>query len=88
MAWFLMGLLGLHMALTDATARALVSDFAPEEIRGTALGVYYTGIGVADLPAGLLAGFLWDTISPSAVFFTGAGLATVALVILLTVRLR
>lgn len=88
MAWFLMGLLGLHMALTDATARALVSDLAPEEIRGTALGVYHTGVGIADLPAGLLAGFLWDTISPSAVFFTGAGLTTVALAILFTVKNR
>lgn len=86
MAWVLMAVFGLHMALSDATARALVSDLAPDEVRGTALGVYHTGVGVADLPAGLLAGVLWDAVSPQAVFLTGAVLALVSFAILMTVR--
>ena len=85
-AWILMALYGLHMGLTNATARALVSDFAPEEIRGTALGIYHTGIGIADLPAGLLAGFLWQLYSPKVVFSVGAILATVSLLIILTIK--
>lgn len=68
-------LYGFHTALTDATARALVSDFAPGEIRATALGAYHTAIGVADLPAGLLASILWDL---RAIFAIGAVLATIA----------
>ena len=85
-AWLLMAVFGVHMALTDATARALVSDLAPEETRGTALGVYHTGVGLADLPAGLLAGILWDVVSPQAVFLAGAVLAVAALILLATVR--
>ena len=85
-AWILMASYGLHMGFTNATARALVSDFAPEEIRGTALGIYHTGIGIADLPAGLLAGFLWQLYSPKVVFSVGAILATVSLLIILTIK--
>ncbi|MCD6594119.1 MFS transporter [bacterium] len=85
-AWVLMGTYGLHMGFTNATARALVSDFAPVEIRGTALGMYHTGIGIADLPAGLLAGFLWELYSPKIVFSVGAILATIALLIVLMIK--
>ncbi len=85
-AWILMALYGFHMAFTDGIARALVSDLAPQKIRGTALGIYHTGIGIVDLPSGLLAGFLWDVISPQGVFFVGAILAIVALIVLLFVK--
>ncbi|MCD6418939.1 MFS transporter [bacterium] len=85
-AWFLMAVYGFHMAFTDGIARALVSDLAPVEIRGTALGMYHTGIGIVDLPSGLLAGFLWDAISPQAVFIVGAVIALVALCVLLVVK--
>ncbi|MFW6151380.1 MAG: MFS transporter [Verrucomicrobiota bacterium] len=85
-AWALMGLFGLHMAMTDATARAFISDLADEEVRGTALGVYHTGVGIADLPAGLLAGFLWAQLSSSATFLAGAVLAFVSIAVLATVK--
>jgi MFS family permease len=81
-AWILMAFYGLHMALTDATARALVSDMAAPEIRGAALGLYHTGVGIADLPAGLLAGFLWEKVSYRATFIMGALLASIALMVL------
>jgi len=87
-AWGLMACLGLHMAMTDATSRALVSDHAPPEVRGTALGVYHMATGVADLPAGLLAGILWDTVSPGSVFLVGSALAVLAMGLLLTVQER
>lgn len=84
-AWLLMILLGAHMALDDGPARALVGDLAPAELRGTALGAYHAGIGLVDFPAGLLAGFLWKSVSPQAVFLVGAGIATIALAVLATV---
>ncbi|RKZ33982.1 MFS transporter [bacterium] len=85
-AWILMAIYGLHMGFTNATARALVSDYSPEDIRGTALGMYHTGIGIADLPAGLLAGTLWELFSPKVVFSTGAILTVIALVIIISIR--
>jgi hypothetical protein len=39
-----------------------------------------------DLPAGLLAGMLWDAVSPQSVFLVGAVLACVALAMLTRVR--
>jgi MFS family permease len=81
-AWLIMGVYGLHMAVTDATARASVSDLADPEIRGTALGVYHTSVGVSQLPAGLLAGFLWDKTSPQTVFLVAAIISALALAIL------
>jgi len=35
--------------------------------------------GLTLLPASLLAGWLWDTVSPATPFFFGAGLAFVAM---------
>jgi MFS family permease len=85
-AWLLMAVFGLHMALTDATARAFISDLSEESVRGTALGIYHTGVGVADLPAGIMAGFLWQQFSSTATFLTGAALALTATAVLATVK--
>ena len=85
-AWVLMGIMGLYMALSDSTSRALVSDFASEERRGGILGWYHAGVGLVDLPAALLAGALWDLASSRLVFLTGAILALAAFCILLPVR--
>jgi MFS family permease len=51
----------------------------PEEKRGTAYGLYHGVVGLSLLPASLLAGWLWQTISPAAPFYFGAGLAFVAM---------
>ncbi len=85
-AWLLMLLLGAHTALDDGPARALVGDLAPPELRGTALGAYHAGVGLVDFPAGLLAGFLWKSVSPQAVFLVGSVIAVLALAILMTVK--
>ncbi len=85
-AWVLLAFYGLHMGFTNATARALVSDLSPAEIRGTSLGIYHTAVGVADLPAGILAGALWDAFSAKVVFSVGAALAFVSLIMIMFVR--
>jgi MFS family permease len=53
-------LFGLNYALVNANERAFVSDLAGEDIRGTALGTFHMLTSMAALPAGLIAGFLWD----------------------------
>jgi len=52
-------LYGLFYALVNGNQRAFASDLVPEELRGTALGTFHTFIGLAALPASLMAGGLW-----------------------------
>jgi predicted MFS family arabinose efflux permease len=86
----LMGLFvlyGLNYALVNANERALVSDLADEETRGTALGAYHMATSLAALPAGLIAGLLWD-LAPVYTFAFGGTLALAAAVLLAVFRLR
>ncbi len=85
-AWPLMAALGLYMAASDGTARALVSDISPEKQRGGSLGWYHSALGLVGFPSGLLAGALWDIFSSREVFIAGAILALAALTLLLPVR--
>jgi MFS family permease len=70
---------GLHMALTEGLFASLVADAAPEDLRGTAFGVFNFAGGIATLIASVLAGALWNAYGPSATFLVGAGLATASL---------
>jgi MFS family permease len=70
---------GLHMGLTQGILSTLVADAAPNELRGTAFGMFNLVSGVATLVASLAAGEIWDHISPAATFYCGAGLAFLAL---------
>ncbi len=77
---------GIHLGCTQGLLSALVADAAPEDLRGTAFGVFYLVTGAALLGASFLAGLIWDVAGPSATFATGAGLAGVTLVVLLAAR--
>lgn len=70
--WFLFVFYGLYKGIADTVERAFVADLAPEEQRGTALGVYHSSVGLAFLPASIIGGLLWDKIGPPATFFYGA----------------
>jgi MFS family permease len=65
-----------------------VADLVPEESRGTAYGIYHAAVGMAALPASLIAGvlwqgaFSWNGFGPSAPFVFGASLALTASVLL------
>jgi predicted MFS family arabinose efflux permease len=52
----------------------------PEETRGTAYGLYHGAVGLALLPASVIAGVLWQVISPAATFYFGAAMAGAAMV--------
>ncbi len=81
----LFALYGLTYALVNATQRAYVSDLAPRNVRGTALGTFHTAIGIVTLPAGLIAGYLWD-ISTIYTFYFGAAMAVIAVILLFCVK--
>ena len=86
--WTLYAIYGVYYGLTFGTAKALVADLAPLELRGTAFGTYNATLGLIDLPASLIAGVLWQGIAswsgfgPSAPFYFGAAMALVAAVAL------
>ena len=74
---------GLHMGLTQGLLAALVASEAPDDLRGTAFGVFNLVCGTALLFASALAGWLWDAFGPRYTFFAGAALAFGALVALM-----
>jgi MFS family permease len=82
--WLLYGVYGVYYAFTEGTARALVADLVPQAQRGTAYGLFHAGVGLAALPASLVAGVLWQGLGgwagfgPAAPFIFGASLALLA----------
>lgn len=78
-AWALFAGYGLFSGLTEGVARAWVGDLAPPELRGSAFGMYHFAVGLAALPASLLAGVLWDRLGSSTVFLVDAAIAGVAI---------
>jgi MFS family permease len=70
---------GLHMGLTQGILASLVADTAPEDLRGTAFGLFNLITGLATLAASVIAGVLWDVAGPATTFFTGAIFTVLAL---------
>jgi len=56
-----------------------VADLVVPDKRGTAYGLYHGVVGLGVLAASLIAGWLWEDISPAAPFYLGAGLALIAM---------
>jgi MFS family permease len=77
---------GLHMGLTQGLLATLVADTAPEDLRGTAFGVFNLVGGLALLLGSVLAGVLWDWAGSSATFLAGAGFAVLTLLGLAAVK--
>lgn len=79
--WLLLALYGLYLGFSQGTFLSIVADRVPEELRGTAFGLLSLSAGIGLLPANLLAGWLWDMVSPQATFLAGAAIAILALLI-------
>jgi MFS family permease len=75
----LFALYGLYFGAAEGATRAFVADMVPEESRGTAYGLYHGAVGLALLPASVIAGVLWQAISPAATFYFGAAMAGTAM---------
>jgi len=87
--WVLYVLYGVYYGLAYGTAKAMVADIVPAELRGTAYGTYNAVLGILDFPASAIAGLLWQGLGPwkgfgaPAPFFFGAALALAAAVLML-----
>ncbi|MFI5240113.1 MAG: MFS transporter [Candidatus Saccharimonadia bacterium] len=84
--WPLFALYGVFYAANEGVGRALIADVVGQEARGRAYGLYNMIIGLAALPASLIAGLLWDHIGPSAPFFFSTVVSLVAVILLLGFR--
>jgi MFS family permease len=90
--WALYALYGVYYGLAYGTTKAMVADIVPVELRGTAYGTYNAVLGVLDLPASLIAGFLWQGVGDwsglgaAAPFVFGASLSLAAAVLMMLWR--
>jgi MFS family permease len=87
-AWALFCLYGIHSATIHPASRALVAGLAEAGSRGAVLGIYHTSVGLAVLPASLVAGLLWDSYGARVPFLLAGLLAITATIAMIPLRLE
>lgn len=80
--WGLFAAYGMFIAATEGAEKALVADLVPHEQLGTAFGWYHLTMGITLLPASLLFGWLWHSVSAFTAFAFGAACALLAALLL------
>jgi predicted MFS family arabinose efflux permease len=69
------------MGLTDGVQRACLATLVPDHRKATGFGLYHMVVGLAILPASVMAGMLWDHVGPAAPFWFGAAMSGLAMTI-------
>jgi len=75
---------GLVYAIVQSNQKAYAADLAGK-MKGTALGLYSAAVGIVTIPAGLIAGMLWDQ-NPTTMFYYIFVIGLVSLVLLYFVK--
>ena len=75
-------LYGIYTALTVGVERALISEISHKSLKGTVLGLHSALVGIALLPASIIAGLLWEYLGPASPFFFGGTLSCIAAIAL------
>ncbi|MGK0599814.1 MFS transporter [Yokenella regensburgei] len=73
---------GLHMGMTQGLLAAMIAHTAPQDLRGTAFGIFSMVSGMGLLIASLGAGIIWETWGAEYTFFTGAAVCVATLLYL------
>jgi MFS family permease len=73
---------GLFIGMSEGAERALISDYANVNERGTAFGWYHLTSGLAAIPAGLLFGTIWYFYSAATAFLFAGIIAACAALLL------
>lgn len=76
------------LALTEGAERALIGDYAPARLKGTAFGLYHLITGALTLPGALLFGAVWQEVGERFAFYLAACLTAVAAAGMLAVLRR
>lgn len=80
--WLLFMAYGVSLALTDISQRTLAMSLAPARRQGTAIGLVYAAMGVAQITGSTLCGFIWEYSAHEYIFIIGiatAGISTALL---------
>ena len=85
--WILFMLYGLYGTLTRGVQKAFVADLVHPHHRGAETGTFHMVIGLAALPASIIAGWLYATVSVAAPFYISSVTAVMATLLLLRIRL-
>ncbi len=86
--WTIFFVYGIYESLTHGVTKALVSDLAPAQFRGTALGAANAIEGLGTLAAGIMTGLLWQIYGPTTAFCVEAGIAVLAAVLFMAFRFQ
>ena len=70
---------GVHMGMTQGLLASMVASVAPEDLRGTAFGVFNLFSGMAMLLASVIAGALWDQLGAAFTFYAGIAFCVLTL---------
>ncbi len=82
-------LYGIYAACTEGISKALISNLAAKSETATAIGFYNSAASICTLIASSLAGVLWYTIGPRAMFLiSGVGVFGVVCYLVLAFRLK
>jgi len=85
MPWVLFGMYGIYQAMTEGVTKAMITDVVPAEQRAGAIGLMATVAGLGQLLASVAAGVLWQHAGAGWAFGIGAGFASLAAGLLLSV---
>ena len=77
---------GLHLGSLTVVQKAFVSELAPKKFKASVLGGFQMVIGLAALPASLLAGYLWQNFGKFAPFYLSIALTLISLILLVFVK--
>jgi len=75
---------GIVLAITQSNQRALASDLLGN-MKGTSMGFFHSVTGIVNIPAGIIAGLLWD-VNPVIMFVYITVVAFIAVILLCTLK--
>lgn len=79
---------GIFQGMYDTASRAVVPKYAPEELRGTAYGIYYLVVGLSFLVGISLVGYLWDSYGRYAAFSYSLATSLTSAIIIAMIALK
>lgn len=80
--WLLFPLYGVFSAMTDGVQKVVAIQIGDPQLKGTMIGLMHTTLGIFQLPASIIAGFLWAKIGVGVPFYFGSVTALIAAVML------
>jgi len=78
---------GLSAGALTPVQTTLVADLVEEERRASIIGAFQMLVGIAALPAGIIIGWLWETMGPLVAFNFSLALGLIAVICMMLIRI-